>query len=212
MTLANRITLLRMGLTLVFLGLLVLPMLWSRLAAFLLYLLATSTDWVDGFIARRTGTTTRFGAMADPLADKLLVAAAFIVFLGIRELHVPAWAVFLIVAREFLIMGLRSLAAVHGVALRAERWGKWKMGIQSVCVALILLVLVLTTAIRRHPFTMQSWLAPVRGWDLQLALEPLPWWLTVVAAVSAWLSGAWYVWHYRDLLKSSLDVDRGRKA
>lgn len=212
MTLANRITLARIGLTFVFLALLVLPSFWSRVAAFLLYLLATSTDWVDGFIARRTGTESAFGAMADPLADKLLVAAAFIVFLGIKDLGVPAWAVFLIVAREFLIMGLRSLAAVRGTTLRAERWGKWKMGIQSACVCLILLVLVVRTALRKFPFTLKPYHGTWRAWEIDQFIASWPWTLTIVAAVSALASGVWYLWRYRDLLTSSWEAAGKDKA
>jgi len=200
MTLANRITLARIGLTFVFLGLLAVPTLGSRLMAWALYLLATSTDWVDGFVARRTGTTSRFGALADPLADKLLVASAFIAFLGFRDLQVPPWGVFLIVAREFLIMGLRSLAAARGLTLRAERWGKWKMGIQSVCVVLILTLLLFQTALKKRPRIFQPHLSSAAASELLQASNSWPYYLTILAAVSAWTSGAWYLWRYRELL------------
>lgn len=218
MTLANRITLARIALTFVFLGFLVAGslwprwpglVLWSRALAWALYLIATSTDWIDGFIARRTNTVSSFGAMADPLADKLLVASAFIAFVGIKELAVPAWAVFLIVAREFLILGLRSLAAVRGVTLRAERWGKWKMGIQSVCVVLILTLLLLSTIVRKHPAIHAPYLSQDAAWELLRRTARWPHHLTILAAVSAWLSGGWYLWHYRELLASSWETTDG---
>ena len=215
MTLANQITIARIFLTFVFLAFLVagqvaphVPglLLWSRTMAWALYLIATSTDWIDGFIARRTNTISSFGAMADPLADKLLVASAFIAFVGIKELSVPAWAVYLIVAREFLIMGMRSLAAVRGVTLRAERWGKWKMGIQSVCVVLILTLLVVWTILRRQPLLARPYISPASALRLLQVTAEWPHYLTILAAISAWASGAWYAWHYRDLLNASMEA------
>ena len=143
----------------------------------------------------------------DPtLADKLLVASAFIAFIGIKELGVPAWAVFLIVAREFLIMGMRSLAAVRGVTLRAEVWGKWKMGIQSVSVVLILTLLVIWTILRRQPLLARPYINPEQALLLLRATASWPHYLTVLAAVSAWASGAWYMWRYKDLLSAALEA------
>lgn len=72
-----------------------LPYGWARLVATLIFIIAASTDWVDGKIARETNTITPFGAIVDPFVDKILVAAAFFAFVGIKELDVPIWAVFL---------------------------------------------------------------------------------------------------------------------
>src|SRR5579863_5505852 len=110
------------------------PQLWSRVFAAVLFSAAGLTDWVDGWIARKTRTTSAFGAFADPLADKLLVVAALVAFLDVRELGIPAWVIFLTIARELIIGSLRSLAGVRGTVLAADRWGKWKMGVQTGCI------------------------------------------------------------------------------
>src|SRR5688572_8525879 len=93
---------------------------WTRLYALGIFIIASLTDWYDGKIARETGTVTVVGTFLDPLVDKMLIAAALIGFVEMRELHIPAWMVVLIIGREFLITGLRSLAAAKGLVLGAE--------------------------------------------------------------------------------------------
>ena len=94
MTLANKITLLRAALSLVMFAFILLPFWWARFIATAIFILAASTDWVDGKIARETNTITPFGAIVDPFVDKILVIAAFFAFVAIRPLNVPIWAVF----------------------------------------------------------------------------------------------------------------------
>src|SRR5258706_9385431 len=131
MTLANQLTLARACL-----GIVTFACLWADEPyyypiALLLYVLGTITDWIDGYIARKTHSVSPFGAIADPIADKVLVIGALIAFLRIHQLRIPNWAVFLIVVRELVVGGLRTLAAIQGKILSAEQWGKWKMGVQS---------------------------------------------------------------------------------
>ena len=111
MTLANKITLMRAALSIVMFLFILLPYGWARITATLIFILAASTDWVDGKIARQTNTITPFGAIVDPFVDKILVAAAFFAFVGIKELDVPIWAVFFILLRELMISTLRVIAA-----------------------------------------------------------------------------------------------------
>ena len=101
-----------------------------------IFLLAAVTDLVDGAIARRTKTVTRAGALLDPIADKLLVSAAFIslVELGLA----PAWMVVVIIGREFAVTGLRQVANAQGVVIAANRWGKLKTFSQIVAVSLLI--------------------------------------------------------------------------
>ena len=94
------------------------------LAALVFFALASVTDALDGHIARSRGLVTDFGKFMDPLADKLLVTSALIAF--VELLRVPGWVVFLIIARELAITGLRTLAAGKGVVLAADKWGKIK--------------------------------------------------------------------------------------
>jgi CDP-diacylglycerol--glycerol-3-phosphate 3-phosphatidyltransferase len=99
--------------------------------------LAVLTDYLDGYFARRRNEVTRLGILLDPLADKLLTAAAF---LSLVEMGlVPAWVVMIILARELAVTGLRNLAAGRGVLIRASRLGKGKMVAQVTAILLLLL-------------------------------------------------------------------------
>ena len=102
-----------------------------------IFLLATLTDYFDGFIARRTGAVTVVGSMLDPIADKLLISAAFI---SLVELELaPAWMVTIIVGREFAVTALRTIALEQGLPIAANYWGKAKMVAQVIAVAILIL-------------------------------------------------------------------------
>ncbi len=102
-----------------------------------IFVVATITDYFDGFIARRTGAVTVMGSLLDPIADKLLISAAFIslVELGLA----PAWMVTVIVGREFAVTALRLIALERGLPISANWWGKVKMGAQVIAVAILIL-------------------------------------------------------------------------
>ena len=150
MTLANKITLLRAGLSLLMFAFILLPFWWARFAATLIFILAASTDWVDGKIARETNTITPFGAIVDPFVDKILVIAAFFAFVAIRPLNVPIWAVFLILLRELMVSNLRAIAALDGQVMAAERWGKFKTVFQMImiCLGRLLTLIITFTALQ----------------------------------------------------------------
>ncbi len=101
-----------------------------------LFLAAALTDYLDGHIARSRDQVTRFGKLFDPIADKLLISAALISLVENRL--APAWAVVIIVGREFAVTGLRSMAAADGVIIAASRWGKFKMLSQVLAVAFLI--------------------------------------------------------------------------
>ncbi len=151
MNLPNKLTLARIGLT----GLFVMAMLLpaegvirshfplGKTTALFLFILASLTDWWDGWYARRHRMETTFGALMDPLADKLLVMAAFICFIE-QPTYKPSaplvqgWMVLVIVAREFLVTGLRLVAKEQGVVLKAEQLGKHKTVSQMVTIIVAL--------------------------------------------------------------------------
>jgi CDP-diacylglycerol--glycerol-3-phosphate 3-phosphatidyltransferase len=109
--------------------------------AIVVFLLASFTDILDGHLARRRKQVTTLGKFLDPLADKLLVSAALIVLV---EKHLaPAWAVVIIVAREFIVTGLRAVAASEGIVIQAESIGKLKMWAQ--CIAIVALLVAAAT-------------------------------------------------------------------
>ena len=198
MTLANKITLIRAGLSILMFILIILPFAWSRFIATLIFILAASTDWVDGKIARETNTITPFGAVVDPCVDKILVLAALFAFVGIKELDVPIWAVFFIILRELMISTLRVIAALEGKVMAAERWGKFKTVIQMVTVGTIFFVLdvyhvsfLFTGATQKVFFIMFVTLCKV------------PYAMTAIAAVITWISAISYLRNNWDLLKKS---------
>lgn len=101
-----------------------------------LFLGAALTDYLDGHLARRRDQVTRLGQLLDPIADKLLISAALISLVENRL--APAWAVVIIIGREFAVTGLRSIAAADGVVIAASRMGKFKMLVQVLTVALLI--------------------------------------------------------------------------
>ena len=99
--------------------------------------IASITDWLDGYLARRWKQVTTLGKLLDPLADKLLVAGALI---SLVELNLaPAWMTFIILAREFAITGLRGIASEEGLTIPAGTIGKWKMGFQVAAISCLIL-------------------------------------------------------------------------
>ncbi len=138
MNLPNKLTVARLGLTVVFLTVFFCPVRFGDTLALVLFLAAGITDFFDGRIARRHKLVTNFGILMDPLADKILICSAFIAFVG-RGL-MPAWMVVLIVVRELAITGLRLLAAARNVVLAAEGCGKHKTTSQMVAIISILLL------------------------------------------------------------------------
>jgi len=107
------------------------------LIAAVIFLAASLTDWLDGAIARRTNQVTRLGTMLDPVADKLLVAAALVSLVQVDM--VPAWMALVIIGRELAVTGLRGVALSMGVVVRASRLGKWKTVTQYVALTLLIL-------------------------------------------------------------------------
>ena len=115
--------------------------LWTPWLALILFVAAALTDWLDGHLARRWKIESDFGRLFDPLADKLLVVVTFVGLLGVGLL--PVWFVSVVVAREFLITGIRLVAGQKGVILAAEQVGKHKTVTQMVTAILGLLLLAL---------------------------------------------------------------------
>jgi CDP-diacylglycerol--glycerol-3-phosphate 3-phosphatidyltransferase len=102
----------------------------------LILLLAAATDWADGYFARRRRQVTTLGILLDPIADKLLISAAFI---SLVDMHrVPAWMVVIIIGREFTVLGLRNIASAEGFTIAASALGKTKMVLQVIAVAVLI--------------------------------------------------------------------------
>jgi len=138
MNLANKLTMLRIFLVpifLIFMAVKDIP--YGREVATAIFIIASLTDKLDGYIARSRNQITNFGKFMDPLADKLLVTAALV---SLVELHiVPSWVAMIIIAREFAVSGLRTIAASEGKVIAASWWGKIKTVIQIVAIITALL-------------------------------------------------------------------------
>ena len=166
MNLPNKLTMLRILLIPVFMVVLYLGFPGYNYVALAIFALASATDWLDGYIARRYNQTTDFGKFMDPLADKCLVTAAMLWFVEVGQM--PAWALLLVIVREFAISGLRMNAATTGRVIAAGWSGKVKTAATMVCIILMLLpipsvvntlcvaVIVLTTIYSGVEYVMKN--------------------------------------------------------
>ena len=135
--LPNALTLLRIFLVPFLVVVLLTKFEGREIVALAIFLLATATDFLDGWLARRRGEITTLGTLLDPIADKLLISAAFISLVEVGL--APAWMVVVVVGREFAVTGLRSIASGQGIVIPASGWGKAKMVSQITAVSLLIL-------------------------------------------------------------------------
>ncbi|MDO9392322.1 MAG: CDP-diacylglycerol--glycerol-3-phosphate 3-phosphatidyltransferase [bacterium] len=136
MNLPNKLTLGRALVSPVFMALLLYDNVYSRYAALAVFLLASLTDLLDGYLARRNGQQTGFGKIMDPIADKLLIAVALVAFVALKLSSV--WMVMVIIVREFLIMGLRTVVAYRGHIMESSILAKLKTSSQMLAVLAVL--------------------------------------------------------------------------
>jgi CDP-diacylglycerol--glycerol-3-phosphate 3-phosphatidyltransferase len=191
---ANRLTVSRLGLTILFVLALNSEWPFAYTLALVLFIVAGITDYVDGEIARRYQFVTNFGKLMDPLVDKIMIAAAFIslVALPTRNIPgaVPAWAAIVIVGREFLITGLRLMASSQGQVLPSESLGKHKTSWQIATVIFFLLLLSVRELDDSASAT-QWWL---RAWTYGGGALV---WITVALTL---YSGLRYAWKHRAVI------------
>lgn len=185
MNLANQLTMLRVVLAAAVFGALMADGPTWHALALVMFVAATITDWLDGWLARRMNLISSFGKIADPIADKILVLGTLLALLPHKELAIPVWAVFLMLMRELLIGGMRMLAAAQGKSIAAERSGKIKTVVQTIAVMVVLGVVVLRDSGR----------APRSA----AAAAPLTMLCAAVALSSLWS----YYRQYRQLLEKS---------
>ncbi len=135
--LPNSLTIFRIFLVPVLVVVLLTKFEGKEIWAVAIFLVAASTDALDGYVARRRGQVTALGTLLDPVADKLLISAALISL--VEEGLAPAWMVVIIVGRELAVSGLRSLASQRGIQIAASVWGKFKMISQVLAIVLLIL-------------------------------------------------------------------------
>ncbi len=157
MNLPNTLTMSRLALAGLMMALLTLQKPFCFSAALLVFVVAGLTDFLDGYIARSRRLVSAFGRLMDPLTDKVMVCAAFVSFVEIQIQRgsqsislVPAWIVVVIIAREFLVTGLRLLAATRGNIISAGKWGKHKTVWQIIVIVALLLGMAVRHDLLRH--------------------------------------------------------------
>ena len=138
MNLPNKITMIRVILIPFFVFFMLTDFVpYSNVIAVAIFIVASLTDTLDGYLARKYELVSNFGKFMDPLADKLLVCSALICLIALDR--IPAWIVIVIISREFIISGFRLIAADNGVVIAASYWGKFKTASQMVTVILLVL-------------------------------------------------------------------------
>lgn len=197
---ANLVTLSRVAVTPLYLIFIFQDALWAKWTAGLLFAWGAVSDYLDGYLARKYNLKSSFGALLDPLADKILLLSVFASFIQMDL--APVWMVVTIAAREFLITGLRQMAQSKNIIISASRAGKHKTVSQIVACSVILAIICTRATVEAYQGT----------WDLVLArlgtmgdwLDNLVWygpyWLMFYATVMSIISGLDYLYRNRHVL------------
>jgi CDP-diacylglycerol---glycerol-3-phosphate 3-phosphatidyltransferase len=165
----------------VFIVLMIDPSPINSLSAGIIFSLASATDWLDGYLARKWGQVTKIGKLLDPIADKILVMSALVVLVEIQPEIVQSWIAIVIIGREFAVTGLRAMAAGDGLILPAENLGKYKVGAQITAILSLLF----------YQFWAMEW------------MKHLGWIALIVAMILALFSAITYFKQYWTMLKQS---------
>ena len=195
MNLPNWITLGRLGLTAIFVVGISFPGPVGYFIALAAFVLGAISDWLDGHLARKLNLVTNFGKLMDPLADKILVSSAFL-FLTVNDPQLcPPWAAILIIAREFLVTGLRQIAIEQGQVIAADWSGKWKTTFQlTYCITALVWIFLDSVETQNFLATFLTFLSKPDGY-----IQPISLWGAVILTL---FSGFLYTWNSRDLFRN----------
>ena len=185
--LPNSISLFRVLMVPVLMVFLLVDVPGGDIVALFVFLVAAASDFLDGYLARRSHQTTVLGAFLDPLADKLLVIAALVSLVGLGDLS--AWVAMVVIARELAVSGLRMVAASQSVVISASRWGKIKTASQMLAIAALIV----------EP----RWLKP----EWTLWGQRVTWYLVMLMLVLTVVSGVIYFVHARRQLVGKMSHD-----
>ena len=191
MNLPNKLTVFRIVTSFFFLIFLFISASGTKIVALFLFLIAVTTDIFDGKIARSLGQTTNFGKLMDPLADKILISCAFISFIQLDPINIPAWMPALIIIREFSITALRLYALSKGYIISADRKGKQKMVSQTTVVIIGLIALCWKDIVNLLNLTWNI------SFDYTVRISM--WVLTFFAVIHTIATGLYYIWENRNL-------------
>lgn len=189
MNLPNKLTLLRIALTVVFLFVLFAHGLAYKILALLIFAIAALTDFLDGYIAKRSGLISDFGRFMDPIADKILTLAAFLAFVEMGLL--PAWMVVIIIFREFIITGMRLMGLRKSKVIEATLAGKHKTVSQMFAIFTILVFIIL----REIGYSLEFWTS-----NFQYYFEMTIFYLMFITVVLTLISGASFFIRNKEIL------------
>lgn len=199
MNIPNTITVIRLCLVPVFLFFMTMEGLAYSVLALAVFLIASFSDLIDGMLARKWNLETEFGKLMDPIADKVLICSALLVFLKIEYLFIPVWVIVIIIAREFLITGFRIYALGGGQVIASEKAGKLKTTSQVSAIILTLLVVIT----KNYAEVYLSW----NPFDVETQRQLLFWWcvsytpfiLLLISAVLSVFSGVTFIINNRNI-------------
>ncbi len=187
MNISNKLTFLRIFLAFFCVGFILLDTFLSHLLALILFIVASSTDFLDGHLARRSNATTDLGRVLDPIADKILIIGVFAAFVEIDLISI--WMVIVILLREFIVTSLRLYALRKKVVLEAQRFGKYKTFSQVLGILIIFSFLVLSPIFPE---------AAITGFLHNYAIPVVMWYIVAVTL----FSGIYYFWLNRQTIKT----------
>ena len=196
MNLPNIITLTRIPLMFVIVGLMYCDFIGAASLALLVFIGAAAGDWLDGFLARRRVLVTTFGKLMDALTDKIMVVGLVIGFVG--KLEIPVWLALITLCREFLVTGLRMVAATRGVIVPADRGGKSKTVTQLIALGFLL----------GAPMVARDWSWLLPTWSFShfaVVVHQIGFYIFVLGTVLAVWSGWRYIAQHRDIVFSEAD-------
>ncbi|HNV23536.1 MAG TPA: CDP-diacylglycerol--glycerol-3-phosphate 3-phosphatidyltransferase [Candidatus Omnitrophota bacterium] len=186
MNIPNVLTLLRVFLTFIFAGLIYQENFSYKVAALIVFGVASFTDFLDGYLAKRMKACSNFGKIMDPIADKFLMLTAFFIFAQMGLIH--AWMFIAIFFREILLTGLRLVAVGRGKVLAAEKLGKYKTVAQIIAVYLILIFMLLKNSSWGFRLTITT----LYFWELSIYL------LMLCTVFLTLVSGSFYLYNNKD--------------
>ena len=187
MNIANKLTILRILLAFICIGFILADSLFSLVVAFIIFLIASVTDFLDGYLARKYDLISDLGRLLDPIADKILIIGVFCAFLELGVIN--AWMVSLIMLREFIITGLRFYGLNKGVILEARRLGKHKTLSQVIGIGIIFISLILFKVLPQNKAV---------NFFNQLFIPVLMWYIVSITL----LSGVYYFWVNRRTIRT----------
>lgn len=207
--LPNKLTLIRILLIPFFTVGMLFDDLWTRVFVFFVFVAAAITDIFDGLYARKYKEVSVAGIFMDPLADKLLVSAALILFVSLKELKIPGWMVVLVISREYLVTGLRLMAISQNKVISADKVGKIKTTVQVIAIITILFIMIINSFIRTYSINLDSLPS---GWLLCLDffLRDFPFWLMLFVTVLTVYSGVSYFVKYGKFVLMNLQINNNK--